>query len=95
MGFPAMLEVAASGRIHVAADVFPKEPLALDHPARSTPNLLLSPHRAGALHEAMFEMAALVLADITQTLKGLPPCACLRAERETVVRMRSKPVSGS
>ncbi len=90
--FPAMLEAAAAGRIRVATDVFPEEPLAKDHPARSTANLLLSPHRAGSVREALFEMGSLVLADITQILRGLPPSACLRAERETVARMRSKPV---
>jgi phosphoglycerate dehydrogenase-like enzyme len=91
--FPAMLEAAASGRIRVATDVFPEEPLAKDHPARTTANVLLSPHRAGASREALFEMGSLVLADIRQILRGLPPSACLRAERETVMRMRSKPVS--
>ncbi len=90
--FPAMLDAAASGHLHAAVDVFPEEPLPLDHPARSTPNVLLSPHRAGAVREALTEMGTLVLADVKQILRGLPPSACLRAERETVARMRSKPV---
>jgi phosphoglycerate dehydrogenase-like enzyme len=90
--FPAMLAAAASGHLHVATDVFPEEPLAADHPARTTPNVLLSPHRAGSLREALTEMGTLVLADVKQILRGLPPSACLRAERETVARMRSKPV---
>ena len=93
--FPDMLAAAASGHIHVATDVFPEEPLAADHPARSTPNLLLSPHRAGAVREAHTEMGTLVLTDVKQILRGLPPSACLRAERETVARMRSKPVRKS
>jgi len=90
--FPAMLAAAASGHLRIAVDVFPAEPLASDHPARSTPNVLLSPHRAGAVREALTEMGTLVLADVKQILRGLPPSACLRAERETVARMRSKPV---
>lgn len=92
VNFPDMLAAAASGHLRVAVDVFPEEPLAPDHPARTTPNVLLSPHRAGAVREALFEMGALVLADVKQILRGLPPSACLRAERETVARMRSRPV---
>ena len=90
--FPAMLAAAASGHLRVATDVFPDEPLAADHPARTTPNVILSPHRAGSLREALTEMGTLVLADVKQILRNLPPSACLRAERETVARMRSKPV---
>ena len=54
--------------------------------------MILSPHRAGSLREALTEMGTLVLADVKQILRNLPPSACLRAERETVARMRSKPV---
>jgi phosphoglycerate dehydrogenase-like enzyme len=90
--FPDMLAAAASGHLRVAVDVFPEEPLAPDHPARTTPNVLLSPHRAGAVREALAEMGTLVLADVKQILRGLPPSACQRAERETVARMRSRPV---
>ncbi len=91
--FPAFLAAAASGHIRAATDVFPEEPLAPDHPARRTPNLLLSAHRAGGLDAAMREMGSLVLSDVRQILRGLPPSSCARAERETVARMRSKPVS--
>ena len=90
--FPDMLAAAASGHLRVAVDVFPEEPLGPDHPARTTPNVLLSPHRAGAVREALTEMGTLVLADVKQILRGLPPSACQRAERETVARMRSRPV---
>jgi phosphoglycerate dehydrogenase-like enzyme len=93
VNFPDMLAAAASGRIQVATDVFPEEPVAPDHPARSTANLLTSPHRAGGIPEAFTEMGTLVLTDVKQILRGLPPTACLRAERETVARMRSKPVT--
>ena len=93
--FPAMLAAAASGHLRVATDVFPEEPIPRDHPARTTPNLLLSPHRAGGIREAFTEMGTLVLTDVKQILRNLTPSACLRAERETVARMRSKPVKKS
>ncbi len=93
--FDAMIKAAASGHIRVATDVFPEEPLAAGHAARSTPNMLLSAHRAGGMDWAFKEMGSLLVADMGLVLRGLPPMSCQRAERETVGRMRSKPVTRS
>ena len=93
--FPALTQAAASGRIRVATDVFPTEPLPKDDPIRATPNMLFSPHRAGALTFALREIGTRVLEDMDLVSKGLPPVACRRAERETVAMMRSKPVERS
>jgi phosphoglycerate dehydrogenase-like enzyme len=93
--FDAMVAAAASGHIRVATDVFPEEPLSAGHAARSTPNFLLSAHRAGALDGAFKDMGSLVVNDMGLVLRGLPPLSCQRAERETVGRMRSKPVTKS
>lgn len=93
--FPALTEAAASGRIRVATDVFPVEPLPKDDPIRATPNMLFSPHRAGALTFALREIGTRVLEDMDLIARGLPPVACRRAERETVAMMRSKPVDRS
>jgi len=93
--FPALTQAAASGRIRVATDVFPTEPLPKDDPIRATPNMLFSPHRAGALTFALREIGTRVLEDMDLVSKGLPPVACRRAERETVAMMRSKPVDRS
>ncbi|MET3926924.1 hydroxyacid dehydrogenase [Devosia sp. 2618] len=90
--FDALLAAVRSGHIQAATDVFPEEPLAADHPARSVPGLLLSAHRAGALDIAFKRMGDMVLEDMTLMDRGLPPMRCKRAERETVARMRSKPV---
>jgi phosphoglycerate dehydrogenase-like enzyme len=91
--FPALTAAAASGRIRVATDVFPVEPTPPGDAIRSTPNMLFSPHRAGALPLAMSEIGDRVLEDIALIARSLPPVACRRAERETVARMRSMPVS--
>lgn len=93
--FPALTAAAASGRIRVATDVFPIEPLPPDDPIRQTPNMLFSPHRAGALPLALREIGTRVLEDMELIARGLPPVACRRAERETVAMMRSKPVDRS
>lgn len=90
--FPALEAEARSGRLRIATDVFPEEPVAPGDPIRSCPGMLLSAHRAGALTGALQEIGARVLEDLGQIARGLPPVACRRAERETVARLRSKPV---
>ncbi len=93
--FEALTEAAASGRIRVATDVFPVEPLPKDDPIRRVPNMLFSPHRAGALTFALREIGTRVLEDMDLIARRLPPVACRRAEPETVAQMRSMPVSSS
>ena len=91
--FPALVAAVGSGHIVAASDVWPEEPLAQDHPARGLPGLLKSAHRAGALDIAFKRMGEMVLEDLSLLDRGLPPQVCKRAERETVRRMRSKPVT--
>ncbi len=90
--FAALAAAAGSGRIRVATDVFPVEPTPADDPIRAVPNILFSPHRAGALPLALAEIGDRMLEDMDLIARGLPPVACRRAERETVARMRSMPV---
>jgi phosphoglycerate dehydrogenase-like enzyme len=88
----ALVELAAAGRLRAAIDVWPAEPVPPDHPARAVEGLLLSPHRTGGMPEAFREIGRLVVADLELILRGLPPVACRRAERETVGRLRSRPI---
>jgi len=90
--FPEFLAQIEAGRFRAAADVFPEEPAPRDHPARKLKGLLLSPHRAGALTDALYEIGRQTVADAELILRGLPPLSCRRAQRETVGRSRSKPV---
>ena len=91
--FDALMAAVKSGHIRAASDVFPEEPLPADHPARKLEGFILSAHRAGALDVAFKRMGKMVLDDMGLMVRGLPPVTCRRAERETVLRMRSKPVS--
>lgn len=91
--FDALMAAVASGHITAASDVFPDEPLAPDHPVRRLPGFLRSAHRAGALDTAFKQMGDMVLEDMALMDAGLPPQRCKRAERETVARMRSRPVA--
>ncbi|MGL4490682.1 MAG: hydroxyacid dehydrogenase [Rhizobiaceae bacterium] len=91
--FEALMDAVEKGHIVAASDVYPVEPLPLDHRVRTLKGFLRSAHRAGALDIAFKRMGDMVLEDMALLDKGLPPMRCKRAERETVARMRSKPVT--
>jgi phosphoglycerate dehydrogenase-like enzyme len=91
--FPAFLDFVAAGKFRAATDVFPVEPVAQDDPVRKIEGLLLSAHRTGGMPDALFDIGDQMLADAELILKGLPPVVCRRAQRETVSRFRSKPVT--
>jgi phosphoglycerate dehydrogenase-like enzyme len=91
--FDALIAAVAAGHIRAASDVFPEEPMPSDHPVRGLPGFLRSAHRAGALDAAFLRMGDMVLEDMALLDHGLPPVRCKRAERETVARLRSRPVS--
>ncbi|MDR1283845.1 MAG: hydroxyacid dehydrogenase [Opitutaceae bacterium] len=95
VNFDDLLDAAASGRIRAAIDVWPDEPIAKNHRARTTPNTLLQAHRAGNIPEIWPWMGQLVVDDIEQILRGLPPQRCQRAQGETVSKIRSKPVDST
>lgn len=90
--FEALMEAVHSGHIVAASDVYPEEPLPRNHPVRKLHGFLHSAHRAGALDIAFKRMGDMVLEDMDLIDRGLPPMRGKRAERETVARMRSKPV---
>jgi len=91
--FDALMAAVQSGHIVAASDVYPQEPLPRDHPVRELDGFIRSAHRAGALDSAFKKMGDMVLEDMDLMDRGLPPVRCKRAERETVSRMRSTPVT--
>ncbi len=93
--FPALEVAVRDGHIRAGLDVFPIEPLARDSSLRSLDGVILSSHRSGGMRESFLEIGRLVLTDAELILRGLPPQVCKRAERETVARMRSRPVAVS
>ncbi|MBT7205358.1 MAG: dehydrogenase, partial [Deltaproteobacteria bacterium] len=90
--FKDLQKFANSGRIRVATDVFPEEPVPQEDPIRQTKNMLLSAHRAGALTSALQQIGKLVLEDLELISRNLPPVSCKRAHLETVTQIRSKPI---
>ena len=93
--FSAIIKYSNSGKIRIATDVFPEEPLSSNHPIRNSKNVLLSAHRAGALSTAILEMGNYVMEDLELLDNGLPPLNCKKADPETVAILRSKPVKKS
>jgi phosphoglycerate dehydrogenase-like enzyme len=91
--FDAMLDFAAQGRIRVATDVFPEEPLPGSHPVRRTENVILCAHQAGAMAATIKGIGKMVVADAELIARGLPPMLCKVAQPETVALFRGKPVS--
>ncbi|MFC7397122.1 hydroxyacid dehydrogenase [Chelatococcus sp. GCM10030263] len=87
--FPALVAEAQSGRLRIATDVFPDEPVAPDDPVRRSP-MLLSPHRAGGIPAAFHDIGERVLDDLDLILRGLAPIRLQRAQPQTVALMRSK-----
>jgi phosphoglycerate dehydrogenase-like enzyme len=91
--FDAMLDFAAKGRICVATDVFPEEPLPASHRGRRAENVVLCAHQAGAMTAAIKGIGKMVVADVELIARGLPPILCKVAQPETVALFRGKPVS--
>jgi len=84
--FEALAELVLAGRFRAAIDVFPSEPLPLDHPIRTAPGAVLSAHRAGALEEALWEIGDRVVDDLEAIVRGLPPRRLQTAEPELARR---------
>lgn len=66
----ALLAEVSSGRIDAAIDVYDEEPLPTDHPYRGLPNVLLTPHTAGATIEGHRRQGDIVLAEIDRFSRG-------------------------
>jgi phosphoglycerate dehydrogenase-like enzyme len=68
----ALLDELRSGRLDAAIDVFDEEPLPRQHPFRSLPNVLLTPHTAGGTLDARRRQGEIVVDEIARYLSGGP-----------------------
>jgi len=84
--FDALTELVSAGRFKAALDVFPTEPLALDHPLRSAESAILSAHKAGPVVEALWEIGEMVIDDLDAITRGLPPQRMQAAQPELIAR---------
>jgi phosphoglycerate dehydrogenase-like enzyme len=90
--FDALYERLAAGRILAAVDVWPQEPVPADSPFRSLDGLVFSGHRAGGIPAAFAQIGEMVVDDLRQIARGLPPARMQVAARELVGRYRNRPV---
>ena len=88
--FDALVEMAASGRLRAAIDVYPEEPVPAEHPVRRADNVLFTAHIAGALKASYARIRAAMLDDAAQILKGLPPMRMQRAVPRLAAISRSR-----
>jgi phosphoglycerate dehydrogenase-like enzyme len=94
--FPELVREVRSGRIKVAVDVFPEEPVPAADPVRTAGDgVLLSAHRTGGMGEALQLIGRMTVADAELVLRGLPPQLCRRADPALASRLRSKPVGAT
>ena len=69
----ALTEALQTGRFFAAIDVTEPEPLAADHPLRTLPNVLFTPHIAGPTDDELPELTRMALTDLKRFLNGEPP----------------------
>jgi phosphoglycerate dehydrogenase-like enzyme len=91
--YDALVQRVAAGRFLAGVDVWPDEPLALDHPARRLEGMVLSPHRAGGIPQALLSIGDMVCDDLELIAAGLPPVRMQSAAPELVGRYRNRPVA--
>lgn len=68
----AMLEALHAGRIVAALDVYDREPLPADHPLRSAPNTVLSPHLGYCVRETWDSFYPQMIENALGFLDGKP-----------------------
>lgn len=88
--FAALLKEADDGRLRVAIDVFPEEPVPAESAARQTGNALFTAHLAGGMEASYARIRAMMIDDVRQILRGAPPMHLQRAEPRMAAMARSR-----
>jgi D-3-phosphoglycerate dehydrogenase / 2-oxoglutarate reductase len=73
----ALAEALRGGHLFAAGlDVFDEEPLPADHPLRGAPNVVMTPHLAGASRQVAGNACRMVAAEADRYRRGEPPAHC-------------------
>lgn len=75
----ALIGELRTGRLRAALDVFDVEPLPIDHPLRTLPNVVLTPHQAAATLEGRARQGRVILDEISRYLARQPLCHAVEA----------------
>lgn len=76
----ALAELAASGRLQVALDVYAREPLAHDSPLLEVPDALLSPHIGGPTYDLLPACGEQALDNLRAYLENRPVSSVITPE---------------
>lgn len=77
----ALIDALHNGEIHAAGlDVFEKEPLPVDSPLLSLPNVVALPHIGSATHETRYNMAACAVDNLIDALNGKVEKNCVNPQ---------------
>ncbi len=90
--FDALVEAADLGRIRLASDVFPKEPVPKAASWRTAQNVIWSPHRAAAVEGGRHPIGDMILHDVGAILAGAPDRQLQQASPETVRKITRAPL---
>jgi len=87
----ALVDALQSGRIAgCALDVFEQEPLPGDHPLRTMPQAVLTPHAAYYSEEAMAELRHKVVRNVLDVLEGYFPASVVNAAVKQKVTLQQR-----
>ena len=77
----ALIEALQNGEIHAAGlDVFEQEPLPVDSPLLTMPNVVTLPHIGSATHETRYNMAATAVDNLIAALGGKVDKNCVNPQ---------------
>lgn len=68
----ALVDEVRAGRLSAAVDVFDEEPFGPEHPLRSLPGALLTPHRAAGTNEGRLRQGRIVADELSALAAGDP-----------------------
>jgi phosphoglycerate dehydrogenase-like enzyme len=77
----ALTEACATGRVSAILDVTDPEPLPAGHPLFGLPNVLFTPHLAGAQGRELRRLGEFAVAEVVRFLKGAPLLGRVEPER--------------
>jgi len=81
LDYDALCDALDSGHLFGAAfDVFPEEPIPVGSRLLSTPNIVMTPHLAGASKQTAAKAARIVAGDVGRYLRGEPLAHCANPE---------------
>lgn len=90
--FDALIDAAEAGRIRVASDVFPREPVSKRAQIRQAHNVIWSPHRAAAVEGGRHPIGDMILHDVQAILSGSSERQLQAASLDTVRKIIRAPL---